>query len=356
MIAEIDLLAAPGSGERLVRELESLGAGVAVLREQGREVIALTGDVPPGAKELLLESECVERLFEIKGPWVRMARAFRATRSRVRLGDEIIGEGNPFVISGPCSVESREQIGECAELVKRAGSSALRGGAHKPRTHPYAFQGLGREGLRMLKRAGESVGLPVVSEVMDAAQLACFVHEGIDCLQIGARNMQNFSLLKAVAVCGLPVLLKRGISATVEEWLCAAEYLGAHGCDRIILCERGIRTYEPALRNTLDLSVVPLLRTLTHLPIIVDPSHAVGRRDLVRPACRGAIATGADGLVLEMHPHPEVARSDGPQALLPGELSAIIAESNILASTLPPIEPPRDLGVAGRARSMVTVQ
>ena len=339
MIAELDPLSPDELRQRLVQQLEGLGAGVALARDEGRELLALTGAIPAEARRLLAQAECVRRLFEPKGAWVRVDRAFRSRRSTVRLGAGVIGAAAPVIVAGPCSVESREQIEECAELVRRAGASALRGGAHKPRTHPYAFQGLGREGLRMLKRAGEAVGLPVVSEITDAAQLGCFLHEGIDCLQIGARNMQNFSLLKALATSGRALLLKRGLSATVEEWLCAAEYLAAHGSQRIILCERGIRTYEPALRNTLDLSVVPLLRTLTHLPVLVDPSHAVGRRDLVRPTCRGAIACGADGLVLEMHPRPEEARSDGPQALLPGELSAIVAEANILAAALPPIEP-----------------
>ncbi|QDU84378.1 Phospho-2-dehydro-3-deoxyheptonate aldolase [Planctomycetes bacterium Pla163] len=357
MIGLFDRYAPLGAREALVRELENCGVDVVVGRECGgtsdREVVALVGSVSDEARSLLARSPHVARLYRVSGPWVRTARAFRSTRTVVRIGDASIGAGEPFVIAGPCSVESPGQIEECARIVVDAGAQALRGGAHKPRTHPYAFQGLGREGLRLLKRAGDSVGLPVVSEIMDASHARSFVHEGIDCLQIGARNMQNFTLLKAVAPTGLPVLLKRGISGTVEEWLCAAEYLAAHGCERVILCERGIRTYETALRNTLDLAVVPLLRRLTHLPVLVDPSHAVGRRDLVGPASRGAIAVGADGLVLEMHPRPEEARSDGPQALLPSELAACVAEANLLARVLPELEVPAPEGEAGlAARSM----
>lgn len=346
MIAELDPLAGAGARERLVRALETLGADVVVARESTGGAIALVGTIDDEAVALLEGDAAVVRLHRPRGPWVRAARAFRSSRTTVRLGDATIGDAEPFTIAGPCSVESREQIETCARLVRDAGADALRGGAHKPRTHPYAFQGLGREGLRLLKRAGDAVGLPIVSEIMDAGHVSSFVHEGVDCLQIGARNMQNFTLLKAVATAGRPVLLKRGLSGTVEEWLCAAEYLIAHGCERVILCERGIRTYETALRNTLDLAVVPLLRRLTHLPVVVDPSHAVGRRDLVRTACRGAAAVGADGLVLEMHPDPAVARSDGPQALLPGELTACIADAKLLTTVLPALEPEPALGEA----------
>lgn len=335
MIAELEVQCDALATERLVTELESLGAEVVRGRDELREVVALVGSPPSRAKDLLEQAPLVSRLHRPKGPWVRVSLAFRSKPTVVTLGDARIGDGKPFVVAGPCSVESRSQIDECAELVRDAGAHALRGGAHKPRTHPYAFQGLGREGLRLLKRAGESVGLPVVSEILDPRHVTDFVHEGIDALQIGARNMQNFALLKAIAPLGKPVLLKRGLSATIEEWLCAAEYLLAHGTERVVLCERGIRTFETALRNTLDLAAVPLLRQLTHLPVLVDPSHAVGKRDLVRPAARGAIAVGSDGLLLEMHPRPDTARSDGPQALLPGELAACVSDARILGAVLP---------------------
>lgn len=332
MIAEFTLQPDSVASERLVSELEALGAEVVRGRDELREVVALVGAAPEPAKRHLEQAPHLARLHRPKGPWVRVSRAFRSRPTIVSLGDAQIGGGQPFVVAGPCSVESRAQIEECAQLVQRAGAHALRGGAHKPRTHPYAFQGLGREGLRLLKRAGDAVGLPVVSEILDPRHVTDFVHEGIDALQVGARNMQNFALLKAIAPMGKPVLLKRGLSGTIEEWLCAAEYLLAHGTERVVLCERGIRTFETALRNTLDLAAVPLLRQLTHLPILVDPSHAVGQRDLVRPAARGAMAVGADGLLLEMHPRPDTARSDGPQALLPGELAGCVADARILSA------------------------
>lgn len=221
---------------------------------------------------------------------------------------------------------------EVACLVRDSGAQILRGGAFKPRTSPYSFQGFGVEGLRQLKDAGEKVGMPVVSEIMDAANLPAFVDHDIDCLQIGARNMQNFTLLKAIAGCSKPVLLKRGLSATVEEWLYSAEYLAAYGCPQVILCERGIRTFERATRNTLDLTILPLLREWTHLPVIVDPAHAAGIARLIPPLARASVAAGADGVAVEVHPRPEEARSDGPQALLPGELTALVAEARVQAA------------------------
>jgi 3-deoxy-7-phosphoheptulonate synthase len=338
VIAELRPAAHESAVGELVNRLVERGGDVVRARDGARRVVALVGECPPAARQELESSPLVARCEATRGTYVSVARAFKRDRSVVAIGTALVGGPAPVVIGGPCSVESSAQVEECAHLVARAGCDALRGGAHKPRTHPYAFRGLGREGLRMLKRAGEAVGLPVLSEIMDADQLASFVDEGIDCLQIGARNMQNFTLLERVASAGLPVLLKRGAAATVEEWLCAAEYLAHHGSDRVVLCERGIRTYEPALRNTLDLAVVPLLRRMTHLPIVVDPSHAVGRRDLVRPTSRAAIAVGADGIVVEMHPRPEEARSDGPQALLPEELASVASEARILAALLPTME------------------
>jgi 3-deoxy-7-phosphoheptulonate synthase len=221
---------------------------------------------------------------------------------------------------------------EVAHAVRDAGAHILRGGAYKPRTSPYAFQGFGVEGLSQLKAAGEAVNLPVVSEIMDAADLPAFLDHEIDCLQIGARNMQNFTLLKAVAGSGVPVLLKRGMAATVEEWLFAAEYLAAFGAREIMLCERGIRTFEKATRNTLDLTVLPLMREWTHLPLLVDPAHAAGIARIIPPLSRACIAAGADGVAVEVHPDPSVARSDALQALLPGEFARLVAEARVMAS------------------------
>jgi len=338
VIAEIRAAAPEASVEALASALAEVGGEVVRGRDGTRRVLALAAGSSSAARKLLAGNDLVQRLHQTTGTHVRVGRPFRGSRTTFELGSAIVGGPTPLVVGGPCSVESADQIAECAEIVARAGCDALRGGAHKPRTHPYAFRGLGREGLRLLKRAGEVVGLPVVSEVMDRSQLAGFRDEGIDMLQIGARNMQNFTLLEAVGAAGLPVLLKRGASATVEEWLCAAEYLVHHGSTRVALCERGIRTFEPALRNTLDLAVVPLLLALTHLPVLVDPSHAVGRRDLVQATSRAAVAVGAHGILVEMHPRPDEARSDGPQALLPHELAAVASEARLVGALLPRLE------------------
>ncbi|MCL6595433.1 MAG: 3-deoxy-7-phosphoheptulonate synthase [Firmicutes bacterium] len=237
-------------------------------------------------------------------------------RTQVRVGEVVFGAEALAVIAGPCAMESEEQYLEAAVAVAQAGGRCLRAAAFKPRTSPYSFQGLEREGLRLARMARQVTGLPVVTEVLDT-RLVEEVAEAVDCLQIGARNMQNYELLKEVALSGRPVLLKRGLSATIEEWLLAAEYLFAGGNDQVILCERGIRTFETATRNTLDLNAVPVLRERTHLPVIVDPSHGTGRRSLVVPMARAAVAAGADGLIVEVHPDPDRALSDGFQSLSP---------------------------------------
>jgi 3-deoxy-7-phosphoheptulonate synthase len=232
----------------------------------------------------------------------------------VRVGDVAIGGGNPVVIAGPCSVESREQLLTAAQGVKAAGATLLRGGAYKPRTSPYDFQGLGPEALLILREASELTGLPVVSEVMSTDDIEV-VSDHVDMLQVGARNMQNFPLLRRLGKLRSPVLLKRNPAATVKEWLLAAEYILAGGNDQVVLCERGVRSYDPDLRNTFDIGGMVLAKTLTHLPVIADPSHATGRRDLVPAVSRAALAAGADGLIVEVHPHPERALSDGAQSL-----------------------------------------
>jgi 3-deoxy-7-phosphoheptulonate synthase len=237
-------------------------------------------------------------------------------RSIVKVGDSLIGGKSITVIAGPCSVESREQILEVARAVKSAGATMLRGGAFKPRTLPYSFQGLGLEGLKLLAEAREETGLPIVTEVMTPEEVGT-VEEHADVLQIGARNMQNYHLLRRVGEANKPVVLKRGLSSTVEEWLGAAEYILNGGNESVILCERGIRAFERLTRFTLDLAVVPLLKEVSHLPVIVDPSHGTGVRTLVAPMARSAVAAGADGLLVEVHPRPEEAKSDGPQSLTP---------------------------------------
>lgn len=235
----------------------------------------------------------------------------------------VLGEGDPVIMAGPCAVESRDQLLETALAVRKAGARILRGGAFKPRSHPYAFQGLGSEGIALLKEARKASGLPVITEVMSPEE-AEWVAPHVDILQVGARNMQNFSLLKVLGRLDRPVLLKRGMAATVEEWLQAAEYILAGGNDRVILCERGIRSFDRNTRNTLDLGVIPLLKSLTHLPVVADPSHATGRRDLVLPMSLAAIAAGADGLLVEVHCDPGAALCDGPQSLDPEEFSRLM--------------------------------
>jgi len=270
-------------------------------------------------------------------PYPLAARAARAGRTVVDVGEGPgavrFGEVPVPIIAGPCAVESWEQLAAAASAARTAGARLLRGGAFKPRTSPYAFQGLGEEGLRLLARARAATGLPVVTEVMTAGAVA-MVAEYADALQIGARNMQNTDLLRACGRAGRPVLLKRGPAATVEELLLAAEYVLEAGNPRVILCERGIRTFEPATRNTLDLSAVALLRELTHLPVIADPSHGTGRRDLVVPMALAAIAAGADGLLVEVHPDPDQALSDGPQSLTPAQLQDLVTRARAVAGAV----------------------
>lgn len=248
----------------------------------------------------------------------------RAGRSTVEVGGAEIGPGTFTLIAGPCAVESAEQTLQAAQMAVSAGASLLRGGAFKPRTSPYAFHGLGPAGLRILSDVRAATGVPFVTEVLDTRDVD-LVADHADMLQIGARNMQNFALLRAVGTTRRPVLLKRGLSATIDEWLLAAEYIAAAGNENIVLCERGIRTFENATRNTLDISAVPVVQKMTHLPVIVDPSHSGGRRDLVLPLSRAAVAVGADGLIIECHPVPEVALCDGPQALGPEDMPELAA-------------------------------
>jgi len=258
-----------------------------------------------------------------------VSRAARPDGSRIRIGNIEVG-GEEFVVAaGPCAIESRLQILETATRVAEAGARLLRGGAFKPRTSPYSFQGLGVEGLELLADAGAAAGLPTVTEVVTAEDVPLVAHYA-DALQVGARNMQNFALLKALGASDRPVLLKRGLSSTVEELLMAAEYVMAHGNPNVILCERGIRTFETATRNTLDLNAVPLLKLMTHLPVFVDPSHGTGRRELIEPITRAAAAAGADGLLIEVHPEPDRALSDGPQSITPLQFEALMCELGTL--------------------------
>ena len=275
----------------------------------------------------------VERVVPVAAPYPLASRELVPDRTVVTVGDVRIGAGEPVIIAGPCSVESAEQIAEAARAARDAGARLLRGGAFKPRTSPYAFQGLGLPGVELLARAGAAAGLPVVTEVMEPGMVPALA-ELVDVLQVGSRNMQNFPLLRAVGRSGRPVLLKRGFAATIEEWLLAAEYILAEGNPDVILCERGVRGFDPATRNLLDLACVPLLRALTHLPVIVDPSHATGRRDLVAPMSVAAIAAGADGLIIEMHPRPDEALSDREQTIDPETLARLVRRCHAVRAAL----------------------
>lgn len=256
-------------------------------------------------------------------PYKLASRETKKENTVVRVGDCHIGGGDPVVVAGPCAVEDEEMLVKLACRIKRMGVNILRGGAYKPRTSPYSFQGMGEEGLRILSRAGRVAGLPVITELTDVRQLP-EVSRYADIIQIGSRNMQNFGLLREVGRTSFPVLLKRGLSATLEEWLMAAEYILAEGNSQVILCERGIRSFETYTRNTFDINAVPAVKQLSHLPILADPSHGTGRRELVLPVARAALAAGADGLMLEVHPCPEKALSDGDQSLLPDDLAGFM--------------------------------
>src|SRR6266545_3004937 len=307
-------------------EAEILGVKSAILAEgltpydhagPDRTVIAVVGDMgarKPALLERLAALPGVKAVTPIGTPFKLASREFQPEPTIIRVLDAVIGDGGLTVMAGPCSVESRDQLFQTAEGVAAAGATILRGGAFKPRTSPYSFQGLGVEALRYLAEARERTGLPVITEVMEPNQVD-IVAEYADILQIGTRNMQNYSLLTAVGRVARPVMLKRGYGATIEEWLMAAEYIVSSGNPNVILCERGIRTFETYTRNTLDLAAVPLLHHLTHLPVIVDPSHATGKRWLVQPLALGGVAVGADGVMVEVHPRPEEALSDGEQSI-----------------------------------------
>ena len=325
------------SEEQIKHVIERLTAlGFDAHRSSGAErtVIGAVGGnvevVDPRELEVL---EGVKEVFRISKPYKLVSRSFRTENSVISVGDAKIGDEPVVVMAGPCSIESEEQIHKVAAIVAKAGARVLRGGAFKPRTSPYSFQGLGGEGLRYMREAADAHGLGTVSEVMDASQVE-LMSEYVDIFQIGARNMQNFALLKALGRSSKPVLLKRGLAATIEDMLMSAEYILAGGNHEVILCERGIRTFETALRNTFDISAIPVVQQVTHLPIIADPSHATGFRDKVTPMARAAVAAGADGLMVEVHHDPERAMSDGPQSLFPDQFEELMGQLHQIARTI----------------------
>lgn len=315
--------------DNLVEWFEKQGLRVHISEGEYNTILGLIGDTSKIDVELLSVIDIVESVKEISEPFKNANRKFHPEDTVIKIGDSLIGGGNFAMIAGPCSIESKEQILEVAEKVKISGATMLRGGAFKPRTSPYDFQGMREDGLELLVKAKEYTGLPIVTEIMDANHIPLF--EDIDVIQVGARNMQNFELLKELGKIDKPILLKRGLANTIKEWLMSAEYIMAGGNEKVILCERGIRTFETYTRNTLDLSAIPVVKRLSHLPIIVDPSHATGSYKLVKPMALAAAAAGADGLMIEVHNNPAKALCDGAQSLNPEEFADVVKKvRNIL--------------------------
>ena len=316
----------------LCRELE--GKGLSIHESQGAEthILGLVGDTKSIAESWLRASPVVEDVRRVSEPYKKANRKFHPEDTVVDVSGVKVGGGSFAVIAGPCSVESESQIETVAAAVQTAGAKLLRGGAFKPRTSPYSFQGMRAEGLELLRHARAKTGMPIVTEIMNTEHLPLFTD--VDLIQVGARNMQNFELLKAVGQSGRPVLLKRGLSATLEELVMSAEYIMAEGNDQVILCERGIRTFEPSMRNTLDISAVPMLKKMTHLPVVIDPSHAAGIAWMVEPLAAAAVAAGADGLMVEVHNDPARALCDGAQSLTPAQFSALMDKLRPLVSLM----------------------
>ncbi|MCX7852424.1 MAG: 3-deoxy-7-phosphoheptulonate synthase [Caldilineales bacterium] len=325
--------ATPDDIQRVIERVQSFGLGVHISTGELRTIVGILGNTSGLERSTFEVMEGVESVVRITRPYKVASREFKPFDTVIEVRGVRIGGPGLVVMAGPCSVESRSQILEAAHAVKEAGAHILRGGAYKPRTSPYSFQGLGVEGLELLAEAREATGLPIVTEVMspDEVSLVC---QYADILQIGARNMQNYRLLQAVGQVQKPVLLKRGLSSTIQELLMSAEYILAGGNYEVILCERGIRTFETYTRNTLDINAIPVLKQLSHLPVIGDPSHGTGKWELVAPVAKACVAAGADGLMIEVHPNPELAWSDGSQSLRPERFAALMQELTALAAAV----------------------
>lgn len=320
--------------DKVIEKIKDLGFQPSISRGAERIVIGVIGEKAFMHKDTFSVMEAVEIITPISKPYKLVSREFHKENTIVPIGKDVkVGGKQVVVVGGPCSVDTWENLLVNAREIKKAGGTLLRGGAFKPRSSPYAFQGLGEKGLELLAEARKATGLPVVTEVMDPRQVE-MVCKYADVLQIGARNAQNFDLLKEVGLVKKPVVLKRGMANTIEEWLMCAEYIVSKGNHNVILCERGIRTFETATRNTLDISAVPVIKHLTHLPIFIDPSHGVGVRDYIAPMARAAIAAGADGIMLETHPKPAEALSDGHQALLPSQFAHLMKELKCIAEAV----------------------
>ena len=327
----------PHSTEETITRVENMvknrGLDTHIVRGTEMTIIGCIGDTTLIDPRLFEVDSSVDKVMHVQEPYKLANRAFHPEDSVIDVSGVKIGGGHMGLIAGPCSVESFDQVLEIAKAAKAAGANLLRGGAFKPRTSPYSFQGLGLDGLEILCQVKQEVGLPIVTELMSPEYLDVF-NEKVDLIQIGARNMQNFDLLKAVGKTRKPILLKRGLANTIEEWIMSAEYILSEGNPNVILCERGIRTFEPYTRNTLDLSVIPIIKKKTHLPIIIDPSHATGNWELVESASLAAIAAGADGLIIEVHDSPECAWSDGAQSLKPERFKEVIRKGKAIAQVI----------------------
>lgn len=315
--------------EKVEKRLEEMGFRVHLSRGVNRTIMGVIGSAGPTERERIESLPGVERVVPIMKPFKMASREFKEENTIVRVGNVAFGDGSLVIAAGPCAVEGYDEFLAAARAVKAGGADLMRGGAFKPRTSPYSFQGLGEDGLKIMAEAREITGLPFATEVMDQRNLE-MVAEYSDIIQIGARNMQNFFLLKELGQVNKPILLKRGLSATIEEWLMAAEYVLNSGNPNVILCERGIRTFETYTRNTLDLSAIALVKQLSHLPVIVDPSHGTGKRSLVEPMALAAVAAGTDGLIVEVHPNPDEALSDGPQSLYPEDFARMVKKARII--------------------------
>ncbi|MDT8716369.1 3-deoxy-7-phosphoheptulonate synthase [Clostridium sp. 19966] len=319
--------------EKIKRKVEKLGCSVHLSHGESCTIIGVVGDTSKIDTGIFEVEDCVDNVMRVQSPYKRASRAFHPEDTLIQVDNKQIGGNKLTVIAGPCSVENESQLMTIAKAVKKSGATCLRGGAYKPRTSPYSFQGLGIEGLKLLKEAKRITGLPVVSEVMAIEQIDGML-DYVDILQVGARNMQNFELLKEVGKVNKPILLKRGLSATIEELLMSAEYIMSSGNEDVILCERGIRTFEKYTRNTLDLSAVLAIKKLSHLPVIVDPSHASGKWWMVEPLSRAALAVGADGIAVEVHHDPANALSDGEQSILPEKFDAMMKSLKEIAKVM----------------------
>ncbi|MGL4740148.1 MAG: 3-deoxy-7-phosphoheptulonate synthase [Sarcina sp.] len=319
--------------KKLVDKIQSLGVDVQVVNGEGKNILGLVGDTSRIDPKKIEANVNVERVCKVQEPYKKANRVFHPENSIYDICGRKVGDKKLTLIAGPCSVETPEQITTIAKEVKEIGAGFLRGGAFKPRTSPYSFQGLEMEGLELLKLARKETGLPIVTEIMSTSMIDKFVDD-VDVIQVGARNMQNFDLLKELGKTDKPILLKRGLSATIEEFLMSAEYIMAGGNERVILCERGIRTFETYTRNTLDLSVVPAIKKLSHLPIIIDPSHAAGMNWMVEPLSKAAVAVGADGLIIEVHNDPANALCDGQQSIKPSEYAKLVDDLKLIAKAV----------------------